>query len=116
MSDRGNGQPSSAQWIAAIVEPAGVAKLAIAVEDEDILASRDKIARGFGMLLCPEGAAAHAAWKKSLREGLVDRGDRIVIFNCATGLKYPLPPSGQRLDANKPVDFALLRRQAASRL
>ena len=88
---------------------------AIAVEDEDILASRDEVAHHFGMLLCPEGAAAHAAWKKSLREGLVDRGDRIVIFNCATGLKYPLPPSEQRLDANKPVDFASLQRQATPR-
>src|SRR5205085_1133200 len=85
---------------------------AMAIEDEEILASRDQVARRSGMLLCPEGAAAHAAWRKSLREGLVDQGDRVVIFNCASGLKYPLPPSEQRLDVNKPIDFAQFRGQA----
>jgi threonine synthase len=87
---------------------------AIAVADEEILASRDEVARRFGMLLCPEGAAAHAAWRRSLHEGLVERRDSVVIFNCASGLKYPLPPSEQRLDANKSVDFAPLRRQAGA--
>lgn len=88
---------------------------ATAVKDEQILASRDEVARRFGILLCPEGAAAHAAWKQSLREGLVGPADTIVIFNCATGIKYPLPISEQRLDANKPFDFAFLRRQTGPR-
>jgi threonine synthase len=28
-----------------------------------------------------------------------------VLFNCATGLKYPLPPVHRALDRTKPIDF-----------
>jgi threonine synthase len=31
-----------------------------------------------------------------------------VLFNCATGLKYPLPPSERTLDRTRPIDFAAL--------
>jgi len=31
-----------------------------------------------------------------------------VLFNCATGLKYPLPPVHRTLDRSKPIDFAAL--------
>jgi threonine synthase len=31
-----------------------------------------------------------------------------VLFNCATGLKYPLPPVTRTLDRHKPIDFAAL--------
>jgi threonine synthase len=31
-----------------------------------------------------------------------------VLFNCATGLKYPLPPVTRALDRTKPIDFATL--------
>jgi threonine synthase len=88
---------------------------AIAVEDAEIVASRDEVARRSGILLCPEGAAAHAAWRQSLRDGRVDRNERVVIFNCASGLKYPLPESERRLDVNKAVDFAQFQRQADAR-
>jgi len=32
----------------------------------------------------------------------------VVLFNCASGLKYPMPPAGIPLDRNKPVDYAAL--------
>ena len=32
-----------------------------------------------------------------------------MLFNCATGLKYPLPPVDRTLDRSKPIDFAALR-------
>ncbi|WP_395613264.1 threonine synthase [Allosphingosinicella sp.] len=64
---------------------------AIAVSDEDILAGRDEIAREDGLLLCPEGAATLAACAKARADGLVTPSDRVVLFNCASGLKYPLP-------------------------
>jgi threonine synthase len=32
-----------------------------------------------------------------------------VLFNCATGLKYPLPPAGRPLDRHKPIDFTMFR-------
>jgi threonine synthase len=31
-----------------------------------------------------------------------------VLFNCASGLKYPLPPARRTLDRHKPIDFAAL--------
>jgi threonine synthase len=64
---------------------------ALAVSDETILTSRQTVAEGTGTLLCPEGAATFAAWQKALDQGLLSEGDRVVLFNCATGLKYPLP-------------------------
>src|SRR6185437_14365581 len=65
---------------------------AIAVSDETISAALNEVAREEGLLLCPEGAATYAAYQQSLAEGRVSRTDRAVLFNCATGLKYPLPP------------------------
>jgi threonine synthase len=31
-----------------------------------------------------------------------------VLFNCATGLKYPMPKVTKTLDRTKPIDFARL--------
>jgi threonine synthase len=81
---------------------------AIAVSDEAIAAAVDEVAREEGFLLCPEGAATYAAYKQSLADGRVKRTEQAVLFNCATGLKYPLPPSHRTLDRTKPIDFAAL--------
>jgi threonine synthase len=34
--------------------------------------------------------------------------DQVMLFNCASGLKYPLPPARRTLDRHKPIDFASL--------
>src|SRR4249919_3288377 len=81
---------------------------AIAVSDEAISAALDEMAREEGLLLCPEGAATYAAYKQSLADGRVKRTDQVVLFNCASGLKYPLPPVHRTLDRHKPIDFAKL--------
>jgi len=81
---------------------------AIAVEDEAITAAVDEVARTEGLLLCPEGAATYAALKQGLADGRIRRDARVVLFNCATGLKYPLPPSERTLDRSRPIDFAAL--------
>ena len=81
---------------------------AIAVPDEAISAALDDVARQEGFLLCPEGAATYAALKQSLADGRIRRDERVVLFNCATGLKYPLPPIHRTLDRSKPIDFAAL--------
>ena len=83
-------------------------RTAIAVSDDAITAAVDEVARGEGFLLCPEGAATYAAYKQSLADGRVGRHERAVLFNCATGLKYPLPPVHRTLDINKEIDFAKL--------
>ncbi|MBB5519294.1 threonine synthase [Amphiplicatus metriothermophilus] len=79
---------------------------AIAVDDFDILDAQKEMAREEGLLLCPEGAATYAAYRQSLADGRVSREDRVVLFNCATGLKYPMPQAGRRVDRAKPVDYA----------
>ena len=81
---------------------------AIAVEDAAIESALSEIAREEGFLLCPEGAATYAAYKQSLADGRVKRSDRVVLFNCASGLKYPLPKIERKLDRYKPIDFASL--------
>ncbi len=81
---------------------------AIAVSDEAITAGLDEVARTEGFLMCPEGAATYAAYKQSLADGRIGRHERAVLFNCATGLKYPLPPVHRTLDKDKPIDFAKL--------
>ncbi|MGH6771452.1 MAG: pyridoxal-phosphate dependent enzyme, partial [Xanthobacteraceae bacterium] len=81
---------------------------AMAVTDEAISAGLQEVAHEEGFLMCPEGAATYAAWKQSLAEGRVRRDERAVLFNCATGLKYPLPPIRATLDRHKPIDFAAL--------
>ena len=65
---------------------------ATAVEDEAILAARDEVGRREGILLCPEGAATYAAYEKELASGRIGPDERAVLFNCASGLKYDLPP------------------------
>jgi threonine synthase len=32
----------------------------------------------------------------------------VMLFNCATGLKYPLPKVDRTLDRHKPIDYAKL--------
>jgi threonine synthase len=81
---------------------------AIAVEDPAIEAALHEMAREEGFLLCPEGAATYAAYKQSLADGRVKKTDRVVLFNCASGLKYPLPKIEKKLDRNKPIDYAAL--------
>jgi threonine synthase len=79
---------------------------AIAVDDKTIAAGLDEVARTEGFLMCPEGAATYAALKQALGDGRIRREEQAVLFNCATGLKYPLPPARRTLDRNKPIDFA----------
>jgi threonine synthase len=81
---------------------------AIAVDDEAISAALDEVAREEGLLLCPEGAATYAALKHGLADGRIKKTEQVVLFNCATGLKYPLPPIHRTLDRHQPIDFAAL--------
>ena len=80
---------------------------AIAVSDEAITQALDEAAREEGLLLCPESAATYAAYKQSLADGRVKKSEQALLFNCATGLKYPLPPIRRTLDRHKPIDFSM---------
>lgn len=79
---------------------------AIAVKEDHIFECRDRVAQKDGILLCPEGAATFAAWEMALKNGQVNKDDKVILFNCATGLKYPMPETNQFLDKNNPIDYA----------
>jgi threonine synthase len=81
---------------------------AIAVDDESIVEALHRTATEDGLLLCPEGAATVAAYEQALAEGLVKKEDHAVLFNCASGLKYPLPPVTRSLSRHQPIDYSQL--------
>ncbi len=81
---------------------------AMAIPDEVILEARAEVGKAEGILLSPEGAATYAAYCRALKEGRVGKHDRVVLFNCGNGLKYPMPDAEKHLDRSKPIDYAAL--------
>src|SRR6202022_3111875 len=61
-----------------------------------------------GLLLCPETAATYAAYQQALADGRVRPDERVVLFNCASGLKYPMPEAGWRLKLGNSIDWQQL--------
>lgn len=80
---------------------------ATAVNDEQITAALNEASQKEGFLMCPEGAATYAAYKQELEAGRISPDESAVLFNCASGLKYELPPADQSIDINQPVDYSL---------
>lgn len=62
--------------------------LAMAVTDDEILASILDWASNEGIFLSPEGASVTAAYDKLLANGYLTPSDRVVLFNTGAGLKY----------------------------
>jgi len=83
---------------------------AIAVADEKIDAARAQVAAADGLLLSPEGAATYAAYLEAAEAGRIAPGDEVVLFNCASGLKYPMPPVTERMDVAQPFLAATLKK------
>jgi len=78
---------------------------AIAVDDSLIANAWQEVAAEEGLLLCPEGAATYAAYKQALADGQVRPEDRVVLFNCASRLKYPMPEAGRPLTLGSSIDW-----------
>ena len=57
-----------------------------------------------GLLLCPEGAATAVAYRRSIESGQISPEEHAILFNTATGLKYPLPEVDSRIDKEM-VDY-----------
>ncbi len=62
------------------------AGVAVAIPDDQILASLKDWARNEGIFLSPEGAAT-AAYKSLIASGFLKPEDRVVVFNTGAGLK-----------------------------
>jgi len=81
---------------------------AIAVDDDAIIDAQTTVATKDGLLMGPEGAATFAAYLKALNQGLVDVSESAVLFNCGSGLKYPMPVAEQSIDIRKPINYNTL--------
>ena len=79
---------------------------ALAVEDEHIINTRDMISKEDGLLLCPEGAATAAGYQIALEKKIINKDEKVVLFNCASGLKYPMPDSNQTIDKNSVIEYS----------
>jgi threonine synthase len=65
---------------------------ALAVTDDEMATAQLEMARGEGIFPAPEGAATLVAARRLVERGQVERGDRVVLFNTGSGLKYPKIP------------------------
>ena len=61
---------------------------AVAVSDQEILAAQRRLAVREGIFAAPEGAATLAGLLHLLEKGWLQPGERVVLFNTGTGLKY----------------------------
>lgn len=80
----------------------------VAIDDDEVEPARAEFGAGEGIHLCPEGAATYLAYKMALADGRVSKTDRVVLFNCATGLKYPMPAVSRTLNRHAPIDYRAL--------
>jgi len=78
---------------------------AISVSDEEILATAAEIGHRDGLLMCPEGAATAAAYRSAIDSGLITGDETAVLFNTATGLKYPMPEVTSRVNKDDEIEF-----------
>ena len=82
---------------------------AVSVSEEDIFETRDDAAKRDGVLLCPEGAATLAAYELALKDGLVEKTETAILYNCATGLKYPMPTATKKLNRHDAINYEAMQ-------
>jgi threonine synthase len=61
----------------------------VTVSDEALVEAQMRMSSLEGTFACPEGGATLAALEKLMADGWVAAGERVVLFNTGTGLKYP---------------------------
>src|SRR5712675_1462759 len=61
---------------------------AIAVDDEEMIRVAREVGAKEGRFVCPEGAACFAALKSLRSDGKIRSGERVVVFNTGSGIKY----------------------------
>ena len=44
--------------------------------------------------------------KKAIQKGLISESEKTILYNCATGLKYPMPEVSQLVNKNEKIDFS----------
>ena len=61
---------------------------AVAVDDKEMIRATREVGSKEGLFVAPEGAACFAALKSLRAVGKIDIGERVVIFNTGSGIKY----------------------------
>ena len=61
---------------------------AVSVTDEELIAATREIGAAEGIFCAPEGAACLPALRKLMETGEVRQGERVVLFNTGSGVKY----------------------------
>ncbi|MEP7014556.1 MAG: threonine synthase [Verrucomicrobiota bacterium] len=61
---------------------------AIAVDDKEMIRVTREVGKSEGLFVAPEGAACFVALKSLRSSGKIDQGERVVIFNTGSGIKY----------------------------
>ncbi|MEY2543011.1 MAG: threonine synthase [Verrucomicrobiota bacterium] len=61
---------------------------AVAVDDDEMIRAVREVGSKEGLFVAPEGAACFVAFKKLRASGKIDIGERVVIFNTGSGIKY----------------------------
>jgi threonine synthase len=61
---------------------------AVAVDDEEMIRVTREVGSSEGLFVSPEGAACFAALKSLCCAGKIASGERVVIFNTGSGIKY----------------------------
>ena len=78
---------------------------AFAVDDNHIMKVRNLVAQEDGLLLCPEGAATAAGYQMALEQKIINPNEKVILFNCASGLKYPMPRAEKVIAKDLPVNY-----------
>jgi threonine synthase len=61
---------------------------AVAIDDDEIIRTVREVGSKEGLFIAPESAACFAGLKKLRAAGKIDIGERVVIFNTGSGIKY----------------------------
>ena len=61
---------------------------AVAIDDEEMIRVAREVGTKEGVFICPEGAACFAALKLLRLAGKIASGERVVVFNTGSGIKY----------------------------
>jgi threonine synthase len=84
--------------------------VALATPERDIPKWMQLASAREGIALCPETAVCLGALEVLLKNGTIQRDERILIFNTGAAQKYPeaLREQLTRLDITKPIDWSLI--------
>lgn len=85
---------------------------AVAGREDRIVEWMRKVMSYEGISICPETAICFDCLEILRRNGTIDAGDEVVVFNTGAAQKYPevIPVSLPRLDKDQPIDYEALAR------